>query len=98
MGCPGKGTTAALEARVESATSVNTRVTKGKLRGPHFAGWAKGEENDAELKGQERVAILNRGRCRSARARGEILGGRVESYISPRRPSFTGSRSLLSCW
>jgi hypothetical protein len=63
--------------------------------GYDFAFWAKGEEKDAELKGQERVAIPNRGRFRSARAKGEILDGRITGLISPRYPRFTVSGVLL---
>jgi hypothetical protein len=66
--------------------------------GLDFAEGAKGEEKDAELEGPERLATPNRGRFRSARANGEILGGRAEGHRSPRRPNFTVSRPLLCGW
>src|SRR5690348_11223492 len=82
----------------EFANSINIRVTSRKVATLDFAVGAKGEEKNAELKGPERLVVPNRRRFRSARAKGEILGGRAEGHRSPRRPSFTTSRPLLCGW
>ena len=39
----------------------NTRVTKGKLEGRHFAEWAKGEAKEAKSRDEESAMTSNRG-------------------------------------
>jgi hypothetical protein len=47
--------------REDFRSSVNTRVTKGKLRGRHFVEWAKDETAEAKSKKEERSTTWNQG-------------------------------------
>jgi hypothetical protein len=55
------GETLASDDSDEFATSVHTRVTKGKLSGLHLAVWAKDEGPEADLRDEEATTTAKSG-------------------------------------
>jgi hypothetical protein len=84
-----------IDAAAPNGPKPNNRVTKGKLEGQHFALWRKDEAQKANSRDEEPATTSNRGSFRSARRKGEILGGRTDGILPSRRPSFTALGSLL---
>jgi hypothetical protein len=94
MGRPGKGVLRVPAASTELATSVNNRVTKGKLRGCHFAKWGKDEETEAESRRQER-AKPPESRCFFSASSHRPRGTHLETCLSRGKVARYDARSMF---